>query len=48
MLALRLSAAGAASSASCTACGAGTYSSEPGECDAVRQAGSLVARRGAW
>ena len=41
---LKHSAAGAPSSASCIACGAGTYSSTPGECCALRQAGSVVLR----
>ena len=43
-LALRHSAAGAPSSASCIACGAGTYSSSPGECYVLSQAGSFVLR----
>jgi len=56
-LALRHSAAGAPSSASCIACGAGTYSSSAGECGAAvvwntMQGGSVprcwVARSCVW
>ena len=43
-IALRHSAAGDSSSASCIACGAGTYSSSSGECGALSQAGSIVLR----